>query len=1635
MDPNPGPHRRMSIAVVPEVRRGTKRANDAGDDSSPESDRERQSPRHDAHGTKDIGDAGDGSLSTASSGSHIRLMADDCRNLFRETPRHIGDDDHTMAALKRFMEESSDRFEAWAAFLGVFGSGAASLDHRLRRHAALQDMVMRLLRILRQSIFTVNTMAKRGINPQPSASSESSSHKPGNPSLPPSVKIHCLGVQESITKLNKLGINIRASSRTPVNARARAFAASHKVDLDGYEYLAYLALRSLYPNSPESLRQQLADAMTDRYARLQYEAYRLGKPLAQQASKSTDMEVVSDAGAKVPALDPDAGLSASPKREPASDPRSPVPRPAQEHTPTPDMAPSSIDTMMLRAILKNQNAPQSRRTETVRATRLNEPPPPMMAEGSRTCTWCFQNTDRSWVRENENGSVAWTSEGRRHYRNDLRPYVCLAESCSTLRPAFASETEWHCHMRSAHSEFWPHKIHQKPVWTCQGPHENGSLYTFPTKRELTDHIAMHHVHSAMLQTRSEPSSPSPNQHDDTAKAGCSVPGQASEKIAGKPAPGTAEAGKAAQQLLSQLAEEYSAKTQRPASVCPLCMLDLEKEKSREVQGAEASSPQRESTSALPKDGAPAPPELWRHIADHLHVLMVLSLQLMTAAAGGEDGNASTSLSAPSSNRVSEGPAGAGVKDNRFSDLSSDLQGSLRWESSPEGSPAPSEITSPVDLPDGTVVNWMDYGLPTPSNLDVDANPAIEHMRMVAKPAQLPRDCLRSLDFPLRFIRSDDTYFAVTVTEARKRLLEHDKYRSWAVCDRGLLYITGRPGSGKSILLKCALDNRGRTPGARDSDLILSFFFYGHGDELQRSPFGLFRSLLHQVLSQAPDALPDLVDTFETKCQQIGKPGEKWQWHQTELWPFLESSFPRVLKTRSIWLFVDGLEECDERDAVYLIDQFKSLLQSIPPIGLQFRICFTCLHYPLIGDQNGVFEICTDPENREDIPEAVGRPHGTLVLVPDTHENLPEAHSPEDIIRTPLMMHQKQALTFLLRRESGWDFSRQSADFWDLTHMGNATFFNRISQSFHTDEPPKFRGGILADPTGLGKTLTMIALTATDYSEMFRSTSIDPKLGRLPTLIIVPLPLLDIWQEHLSEHVKPGAMTWCLHYGDQKLTSIEEAARYHIILSTYDTVTLDWAAQKSFLFSALWSRIILDEAHMIRNAEYRASQAVCSLKAISRWAVTGTPAQNGTGDLESLLKFIRAHPYDDATRFEWDIGWLWKSGNVEKAAKKLRALTGGLVLRRPKTVIELPNRTDLKLPVEFSPEERKLYDELKAQTLSWIKRAYDDGPVSAFYITVLQRVDALRVVCNLGVNYTSRHSLAGGDEVAEGAAVGDWASVAQLAFDRHREMYPVACAFCGASCSLTTAAFDGGDDPSATGPFYARCFCFVCADCARHAATRDQPVTCWHGPEHDMAPVSLGWRTLEDGFGPAGRGLGSSDRCQLSSKITALISQLLSLPVEKKSVVFSTWTMTLDLVQVGLEKAGIRYERIDGKVPQRQRHAVIERFRNDPGVEVLLLTLSCDAAGLTLTEASIAFLMEPLWDPAVEEQALATIHRLGQKSEVTTVRFFVKDTIEERLLDLQQSKKEKLEGLLIRLQAEAGSYDSLSSLEDLRRLIF
>ncbi|KAG7292905.1 hypothetical protein NEMBOFW57_002950 [Staphylotrichum longicolle] len=136
-----------------------------------------------------------------------------------------------------------------------------------------------------------------------------------------------------------------------------------------------------------------------------------------------------------------------------------------------------------------------------------------------------------------------------------------------------------------------------------------------------------------------------------------------------------------------------------------------------------------------------------------------------------------------------------------------------------------------------------------------------------------------------------------------------------------------------------------------------------------TPLGLFRSLLHQILRQTPDALHDLVERFTVRRLENGNPGENWNWHEGELRCFLESCLPKVARTRPVWLFIDALDECGKDNAVSLVETFKTLLRSLAsPSGdsKQFHICFSCRHYPIVDVDESLFEVCTEHENATDI---------------------------------------------------------------------------------------------------------------------------------------------------------------------------------------------------------------------------------------------------------------------------------------------------------------------------------------------------------------------------------------------------------------------------------------------------------------------------------------------------------------------------------------------------------------------------------------------------------------------------------------------------------------------------------------------
>ncbi len=158
------------------------------------------------------------------------------------------------------------------------------------------------------------------------------------------------------------------------------------------------------------------------------------------------------------------------------------------------------------------------------------------------------------------------------------------------------------------------------------------------------------------------------------------------------------------------------------------------------------------------------------------------------------------------------------------------------------------------------------------------------------------------------------------------------------------------------------------------------------------------------------------------------------------------------------------------------------------------------------------------------------------------------------------------------------------------------------------------------------------------------------------------------------------------------------------------------------------------------------------------------------------------------------------------------------------------------------------------------------------------------------------------------------------------------------------------------------------------------------------------------------GLLPSEEAAHSSKLTLLIETLtVALSENHKALVFSQWTSLLDKVEPVLEAAGIGFLRIDGSTNNRQ--AIVDQFQDPSGPPVLLMSLKAGGVGLNLTEADHVFILDPWWNPAVADQAADRAHRIGQTRTVMIHPLVALDTVEEKIMELQNAKRALAEASL------------------------
>ncbi|XP_010475184.1 PREDICTED: DNA repair protein RAD16 [Camelina sativa] len=486
-------------------------------------------------------------------------------------------------------------------------------------------------------------------------------------------------------------------------------------------------------------------------------------------------------------------------------------------------------------------------------------------------------------------------------------------------------------------------------------------------------------------------------------------------------------------------------------------------------------------------------------------------------------------------------------------------------------------------------------------------------------------------------------------------------------------------------------------------------------------------------------------------------------------------------------------------------------------------------------------------------------------------------------------------------------------------------------------------------------------------------------------------------------------------------------------------------EKSLLHSIKWNRIILDEAHYIKERRSNTARAVFALEATYRWALSGTPLQNRVGELYSLIRFLQILPYsyyfckdcdcrildymahqtcpscphNTVRHFCWWNKYVAKpvtlhgsTGMGKRAMILLKhKVLKDILLRRTK----LGRAADLALPPRIISLRR---DALDVKEADYYESLYKDS--QAEFNTYIQAGTLMNNYAHIFDLLTRlRQAVDHPYLVVYSNSSG---ANANLLDENKTEQE---CGLC----------HDPAEDYVVTS-----CAHVFCKACLIGFSTSLGKVTC---PTCSKL-LTVDWTTKADTEHQASKTTLKGFRAssilnriklndfQTSTKIEALREEIRFM-VERdgsaKAIVFSQFTSFLDLINYTLGKCGVSCVQLVGSMTMAARDTAINKFKDDPDCRVFLMSLKAGGVALSLTVASHVFMMDPWWNPAVERQAQDRIHRIGQYKPIRIVRFIIENTVEERILRLQKKKELVFEGTV------GGSQEAIGKLteEDMRFL--
>ncbi|KAL1560204.1 helicase-like transcription factor CHR28 isoform X3 [Salvia divinorum] len=517
----------------------------------------------------------------------------------------------------------------------------------------------------------------------------------------------------------------------------------------------------------------------------------------------------------------------------------------------------------------------------------------------------------------------------------------------------------------------------------------------------------------------------------------------------------------------------------------------------------------------------------------------------------------------------------------------------------------------------------------------------------------------------------------------------------------------------------------------------------------------------------------------------------------------------------------------------------------------------------------------------------------------------------------------------------------------------------------------------------------------------------------------------------------------------------------------------------------WYRVVLDEAQTIKNHRTQVARACWGLRAKRRWCLSGTPIQNAIDDLYSYFRFLRYEPYATFKTFcEHLKSPIHKNSTI--GYKKLQAVLKTIMLRRTKgtyidgePIIDLPPKTIELKRVDFSMKERDFYRRLEADSKAQFAEYAKAGTVKQNYVNILLMLLRLRQACDhplLVKGLGSTTQTASSIDMAmnfpleknifllnrlEGSL-----AICGICSDPPEDAIVTVCGhvFCNQcicehmigddtqcpnkSCktrltsshifSITTLRNAISDNPNPENNHT-----FNCSD-SEHAKVSESCSSSYpEGSSKIKATMEL-LMGLSKPHVPASTlsflepNEGCSDLLHGCDSVgengTPGIKHVSHGSVKvagEKAIVFSQWTRMLDLLEDYLKSSSIQYRRLDGTMPISARDKAVKEFKSLPEVTVMIMSLKAASLGLNMVAACHVILLDLWWNPTTEDQAIDRAHRIGQTRPVSVYRLTVKDTVEDRILALQEKKRKMVASAFG--EDETGSRQTRLTVEDLKYL--